>query len=167
MEDPTTLLAHERAERQRVTESQIVALLGEFIFRYSDFVTALHFCVAWHDWGATLDNYGDIADDLGTADLLARIRKQVQLKYGQDKVAFDKYSKWLMKANALRVVRNVIAHSRWKIEPYGRYGVAITTPVFVDPQIEQHFTVERLRELRESIHPLISELNKLRHTYYL
>ncbi|GGZ72346.1 hypothetical protein GCM10008101_28450 [Lysobacter xinjiangensis] len=152
---------------QRAAEAEITALLGQFFFAFSDFVTALHLCVAWHDSGKGLDQYTAIAGDLGAADLLKRIERQVSKVYASDKSAQQDYLDWLEKAHELRERRNLFAHSRWHTEAYGRYAIAISTPVFVDPPLEHHFSVEVLRGICASIPLLISELSKLRRKYPL
>jgi hypothetical protein len=167
MEDFSHVLAHERFAMQRATEAEITGLLGQFFFAFSNFVTALHFCVAWHDWGKGLDEYGGIASDLGTADLLKRIERQVLKVYSSDRSVQRQYGKWLEKAHELRERRNLFAHSRWHTEAYGRYAVATSTPVFVDPPLEHHFSVEALQSICASIAPLISGLNALRRKYPL
>ena len=62
--------------RRDAAEKEITGLIGQLVFDYSRFVTALHFCVAWHNQGKDLDTYSSIAEDLDVADLLRRIEKQ-------------------------------------------------------------------------------------------
>lgn len=167
MEELDSIPAYEMFARRDATEKEVASLLGQLVFAYSRFVTGLHLCVAWHNDGKGLDNYGAIAEDLAAANLLKMIEKQAQTKLGKTSVGFKKYKVWLRRAHQLRDIRNKIMHSRWGIEPYGRHAIAVSTPVFVVPVKEHVFTTERLRDVCGTPEKLIIELNQLRKEYPL
>lgn len=165
MEDLSSITASEMLARRHIAESEFADLIGQFVFQYSRFVTGLHLCVAWHNEGRDLDNYGTIAEDLGAAELLKKIEKQARAKLGDQSVGFKKYKTWLVRAHRLREVRNTIMHSRWGIEAYGRHAIAIPTPIFVEPAKEIILTSDQLRDTCRSCEELASELYALRKAH--
>ena len=167
MKDLASMTGLEMDAKRDITENEVSGLLGRLVFAYSRFVTGLHLCVAWHNHGKDLDNYGAIADDIAVADLLSRIEKQAYSILGENSAAFKKYKRWLRQAHKLRETRNIIMHSRWGIEPYGRHAIAVSTPVLVKPAKEHAFTADRLRNLCDTSETLIEELNQLREKYPL
>jgi hypothetical protein len=167
MEDFSSMTAIEMLARRDAARNEIASLIGQLVFNYSQFVTALHICVAWHSDGKDLDSYPSIAEDLAAADLLKRIEKQALGELGGGSVGLKKYRVWLRHAHQLRETRNIIMHSRWEIEPHGRHAIATATPVFVEPAKEIVFSANQLRNLCETCVNLRDELNKLREAYPL
>ena len=167
VEDLSSMPAFEMLARREAAEKEITNLLGQLVFAYSRFVTGLHLCVAWHDDGKGINNYGDFAEDLSASDLLKSIDKQTHSKLGKNSPGFKKYKAWLRQAHQLRETRNTIMHSRWSIEPYGRHAIAVSTPIFVQPATEHIFTATQLRDLCDTSEKLINQLNKLRNEYPL
>lgn len=167
MEDFSSMTASEMFARRNTAENEISGIIGQLVFNYSRFVTGLHLCVAWHNEGKDLDSYPSIAEDLAAADLLKRIEKQALTKLGDTSVGFKKYKSWLRRAHQVRETRNIVMHSRWGIEPYGRHAIATSTPVFVEPAKEIIFTADRLRQLCQACDKLREELNKLREEHPL
>lgn len=166
MEDSDSMTASEMFARRDATENEISGLIGQLVFNYSRFVTGLHLCVAWHNEGKDLDRYPSIAEDLAAADLLRRIEKQALTKLEDKSTGLKKYKSRLRRAHQVRETRNIVMHSRWGIEPYGRHAIA-TSPVFVEPPKEVIFTVDQLRQLCQACEKLSSELNELREEYPL
>ncbi|GAA0887671.1 hypothetical protein [Rhodanobacter soli] len=167
MEDFDSMTASEMFARRDATENEISDLIGQLVFNYSRFVTGLQLCVAWHNEGKDLDSYPSIAEDLAAADLLKRIEKQALAKLRDTSTGFKKYKSWLHRAHQVRETRNIVMHSRWGIEPYGRHAIAISTPVFVEPAKEIIFTADQLRQLCQTCEKLSVELNKLREEHPL
>ena len=167
MEDFSTMPAIEMFARRDAAEKEITGLIGQLVFDYSRFVTALHFCVAWHNQGKDLDTYSSIAEDLDVADLLRRIEKQALNKLGGTSLGFTAYKSWLLRAHKIRETRNIIMHSRWGIEAYGRHAIAISTSVLVEPVKEIIFTADQLRQICQTCEKLRSELNGLREKHPL
>jgi hypothetical protein len=167
MEDLSSMTSVEMFARRDAAESEISGLIGQLVFNYSRFVTGLHLCVAWHNDGKDLDNYPSIAQDLAVADLLSRIEKQALAKLGRTSGGFKKYKTWLCRAHQLRETRNIVMHSSWSIEAFGRHAIAISTPVFVEPVKEIIFTADQLRKLGQTCHTLMGELNRLRDEHPL
>jgi hypothetical protein len=167
MEDLSSVTSIEMFARRDAAESEISGLIGQLVFRYSRFVTGLHLCVAWHNEGKDLGNYPSIAQDLAVADLLSKIEKQALTKLGRASVGFKKYKTWLSRAHQIRESRNIVMHSRWSIEAFGRHAIAISTPVFVEPAKEIIFTADQLRQLCQTCDKLMGELNRLRDEHPL
>ena len=160
MEDVSSMTASEMLARRDAGEKEISGLVGQFVFNYSRFVTGLHICVAWHNDGKDLASYPSVAEDLAVADLLRKIEKQGRIKLGGGSVGFKKIKRWLRRAHQLRETRNIIMHSRWGIEPYGRHAIATST-VFVEPAKEVVFTADQLRQLCRACDELKDELHQL------
>lgn len=167
VEDFSSMPAAEMFARRDAARSEIARLIGQLVFDYSRFVTALHLCVGWHGGGKDLDTYPSIAGDLVVADILKKIEKQVRSELGPGSDGGKMYKAWLRRAHKLRETRNVIMHSRWGIDAFGRHAIAITTPVFVEPPNEVVFTVEDLRKSCQDCEMLSAELSKLREEYPL
>lgn len=167
MENTSPVIARDMFELRNAAEIEIAGLIGKFVFQYSKFITGLHLCVAWHDDGKNLEKYGEIAQDLGAADLLKLIEKRLREKYKTHSPEFKKYINWLNRAHKLRELRNTIMHSRWAIEAYGQHAIAIPTPIFVEPIKEIIFTAVQLREASQSCERLTTELYKLREMHQL
>jgi len=161
-----SLTAREMFARRDAMEVEISELLGRFVFKYSRLVTNLQLCVAWHDAGKGLDEYRALADDLGAAALLGRIRKQSKTKFDAASTEFNRYREWLHRAHEVRRLRNLLMHSRLEIEAYGRHAIA-TSPIFVEPTTEKHISVDELRLACSSCESLIDDLSKLRREHPL
>ena len=164
--DIGSMTAGEMLARRSAAEKEISGLIGRFVFSYSRFVTGLHICVAWHNDGKDITTYPSVAEDLAVADLLKKIEKQGLAKFGRGSTAFKKYKSWLRSAHHLREARNIIMHSRWGIEPYGRHATAIST-IFVEPVREVVFTSDQLQQLCGACDDLMAELNQLREVHPL
>ncbi|KGM52665.1 hypothetical protein N800_11155 [Lysobacter daejeonensis GH1-9] len=167
MDDFSSMSGTEMFARRDAAESEISGLIGQFVFTYSRFITALHLCVAWHNQGKDLDSYPSIAEDLAAADLLRRIEKQARDKLGSTSLAFKAYKSWLRRAHQIRETRNTVMHSRWSIEAFGRHAIAVTTPVFVEPVKEVIFSADQLRQVCQTCEKLMGELNGLRDKHPL
>lgn len=167
MEDFSSMPAYEMFARRNAARDEISGVIGQFVFRYSRFVTGLHLCVAWHNDGSALDGYPAVAGDLAVADLLKRIEKQVLIKFEGESCAAESYASWLNRAHQLRRIRNTIMHSRWNIEAYGRHAVATSTPILVEPGRELIFTAHQLRQHCQDCEELSEELGTLRTTHLL
>lgn len=153
--------------RRDATEAEVAALIGRLVFAYSRLTSALHYCVAWQNDGASVDTYGERAEGRSTAELIKQIQAQAEARYGCSSPAFEKYGAWAGRANAAREFRNVIMHSRWGIEPYGRHAIAVSTPPFVQP-IKQHIiSSSELKAACEDCDSLVHELGELRRAYSL
>ena len=162
MEDISSMSAAEMFARRDAAENEVASLIGKLVFSYSRLVTGLHLCVAWHNDGKKLDSYRTKAEDFAAADLIKKIEEQAKSKHGVESDCFKSYESWAIRANAIRELRNIIMHSRWDIEPYGRHAIAISTPVLVEPIKEFTFTVDQLRLACSECESLNRELNKLR-----
>lgn len=148
--------------RRDATEKEVSALIGQLVFAYSRLVTGLHLCVAWLNDGKELDAYGTKAEDLAAADLIRKIEAQAKTKLGVKSAYFISYESWTRRAHAIRELRNVVMHSRWVIEPYGRHAIAAPTPIFVEPAKELTFTADQIRYACSECDSLTRELNRLR-----
>jgi hypothetical protein len=148
-------------------EADIASALGRLVFAYSRFVSALHYCVAWHNDGQHLQRYPAIAEDLGAANLLKRIEAQARARFGEGSPEYTQYASWVRKAHKLRELRNVVMHSRWNIETHGRYAIAISTPPFVEPETSHTFTLQILLDASVRAKDLVIELNVLRERHAL
>jgi hypothetical protein len=155
------MLARRHAMEQKASE-----LIGAFAFRYSRFVTGLHLCVAWHDEGEHLQAHAEIASDLGAADLLRRIDKQVRSKLSAKSSGFRRYRIWLRRSHELRIFRNLIFHSRLGIEAYGRHAIATST-ILVEPVVERDVTLGELESRCRQCETLTTDLYKLREEHPL
>jgi hypothetical protein len=153
--------------RRDATEREVAAAIGKLVFIYSRFVTGLHLCVAWLEDGKHLKDYPEVAESLVVAELLKRIEKRASAKFGRQSSGFRAYKNWLRRAHQLREVRNIVMHSRWGIEPYGRHAIAVSTPVFVEPPEETTFTADQLQVICERCSQLIGDLNGLREAHPL
>lgn len=167
MEDFDKMTATEMMVRRETAQQEIAQLIGQFLFAYSPFVTALHLCVAWFDSGKDLDDHAARAGGLSVADLLKDIEKRALSQYGEGTDARSRYKAWCNRAGALRTVRNDIAHARWEIEAFGRHAIATTTSVLVAPMKQREFTADRLRALCEECSELAEELSGLRTNFPL
>jgi hypothetical protein len=165
MEDVGSMTGTEMFARRDATEAEVAALIGRLVFAYSRFTASLHYCVAWHNDGANLDSYGEKAEGLSSAELIKKIEAQAESRYGDNSVAFKKYRTWANRAHATRELRNVIMHSRWGIEPYGRHAIAISTPPFVQPTKERIITASQLKAACEACDNLANQLGALRHAF--
>jgi hypothetical protein len=166
MDDFSTMTGSEMLARRKAAEEEIAGILGQFIFKYSRFVTALHCCVAWHNDGKDVHGYRELAEDLASAELLKRIEKQATAKLANNLAVHKKYKDWLRLAHQLRETRNLIMHSRWGIEAYGRHAIA-ASPIFVEPVREKTFTTEALKQICDQCERLSEELYKLRDAHPL
>jgi hypothetical protein len=162
MEEICSMSATEMLARRDAAENEVASLIGNLVFSYSRLVTSLHLCVAWHNDGKELDRYKTKAEDLAAADLIKKIEAQSKSKHGDKSDCFKSYESWAIRANAIRELRNIIMHSRWSIEPYGRHAIAISTPILVEPIKELTFTANQLRLACSECDSLNRELNKLR-----
>lgn len=167
MDDLGSIPAYEMLERRRAGEKEIGDLLGQLVFGYSRFVDALHLCVAWRNGGKDLSNHGALAENLGTFELLRIIEKQACETFGIESPCFKKYKLWVARAHRLREIRNVLMHSRWGIDAYGRHATAVSTPLFVEPPKTHVVTTAQLRKLCDTSSKLISELSALRNEHPL
>jgi hypothetical protein len=162
MDSLEAMTAREMLAKREATEAEVSTLIGRLVFAYSGFVTALHLCAAWHDNGRDLDGYAAKAEDLGAAKLIDMIERQARGRYGGASAAFKEYEHWCGRAHAIRELRNIVMHSRWGIEAYGRHAIAISTPIFVEPMKEHAFTVGQLRDASVTCGSLVVDLGKLR-----
>ena len=153
--------------RRDATETEVATLIGQLVFSYSRLVSALHYCVAWHNDGANLDAYGKSAEGYSSADLINKIASQAQTHFGSGSLAFKKYASWAKRAHSAREFRNVVMHSRWGIEPYGRHAIAVSTPPFAEPQRERIVTSSKLQAACETCTALATELGELRGKFPL
>jgi hypothetical protein len=167
MEDIRTMTGKEMFARRDATEKEVATLIGQLVFSYSRLVSALHYCVAWHNDGADLDAYGKNAEGYSSAELINKISSQAQTRFGSASPAFKKYAAWAKRAHAARELRNVVMHSRWGIEPYGRHAIAISTPPFVKLQQERIVTSSKLQAACETCAALATELGELRGKFPL
>ena len=167
MEDIRTMTGTEMFARRDAIETEVATLIGRLVFSYSRLVSSLHYCVAWHNDGADLDAYGKSAEGYSSADLINKIASQAQTRFGTGSVASKKYADWAKRAHAAREFRNVIIHSRWGIEPYGRHAIAVSTPPFVKLQQERIVTSNKLHAACETCNALAAELGELRGKFPL
>jgi len=154
-------------ERRHSTEQEVSRLIGQLVFAFSRLVQGLHLCAAWHDEGRHLHAYPSIAEDLGAAKLITRIREQARQRFGEGSEPYLEYRAWSKRADAVREQRNIIMHSTWSIEAYGRHATAISTPVLVEPASTHTYSVQQLLELCEACGTVASELSRLRKRYPL
>ncbi|HEY5972201.1 MAG TPA: hypothetical protein VIT22_09535 [Pseudoxanthomonas sp.] len=166
MKDFGSLTGNEMFARREAAEKVLSELIGKLVFKYSRLVTGLHLCVAWHDEGKGLGNYGAIADDLAVAELLKRIENQARTKLGNNSREFKKYRVWVRRAHELRVFRNLLMHSRLEIEAYGRHAIA-TSSIFVEPVRATNFTIDELEKSCNTCDMLINDLYALRREHPL
>ncbi|WP_443096706.1 hypothetical protein ACTT2I_16625 [Stenotrophomonas sp. PUT21] len=162
MEDIESLTIGQMLARRSSAEQEASRLIGQLVFSFSRLVNNLHLCVAWHNDGKDLDRYGDAAGDLAAADLIKRIERQAASRFGEDSKRHKKYKYWTARAHKIREQRNIIMHSRWSIEPYGRHAVAISTPIFVEPKNELVYTLGTLADICADCEQLTNELAQLR-----
>ena len=162
-----TMTAREMMARRAAAEQEIARLIGLFLFAYSRFVTAVHLAVAWFDHGAALDEHAERAGALSVGHLLKCIRERAQDRIPEKSKGWVSYIQWCDRANALRAARNDIAHARWGIEAYGRYAIAVTTPVLVEPAKQREFTAAQLQALSKECSELVEELSALRKAFPL
>lgn len=167
MEDYENMPTREALARREAMLEQSASLIGKLIFGYSRFVTNLHLCVAWFEFGQHLEHHAEIAEDLGVAKLLKMIEEQARHTLGKSSAGYSEYAKWLRAAHRLRENRNLIVHSRWGVDSFGRHMIAVSTPVFVEPAKEHVYTAEMLSELFNMVDNLIARLNQLRKKYPL
>lgn len=166
MEDLESLTLYQMMERRNSTEQEVSRLIGQLVFAFSRLVQGLHLCVAWHDDGRQLRAYPSVAQDLGAAALIKRIKEQAALRFGES-VPYQEYAAWSERADEIRQHRNIIMHSTWSVEAYGRHAIAISTPVFVEPARTHTYSVQQLVELCEACSAVQSELSRLRKRYPL
>lgn len=167
MEEEESLTANQMLARRSSAEQEASRLIGQLVFAYSRFVSGLHLCVAWHNDGMDLHRHAAIAEDLVAADMIRRIERQAATRFGEDSKRHTKYKHWAKRAHHIREQRNIIMHSRWSIEAYGRHATAIPTPVFVQPQVEVVYTLGRLADICGDCELLTAELSELRAQYPL
>ena len=167
MDDFDSMPSTEMFARRDAAEKEISGLIGQFVFTYSRLVTGLHLCVAWHDEGKGLKKHAATAQDLGVSYLLRSIDKQARRTLGANSNGFKAYKNWLRRAHQIRETRNLLMHSRWGIEAFGRYAIAVTTPVLVEPVVERTFTADQLRFACQACEKLGTELNRLRQDHPL
>ena len=167
MEDLGSMTLAETFARRDVTEENVASAIGRLVLAYARLSSALHYCVAWHNDGASLDSYGNRAEDFSVAELINRTDAQAKSRYGSRSDVYHKYRTWAGKAHATRELRNLIMHSRWGIESFGRHAIAISTPPFVEPRKEHVISTEELDAARRTCIDLATELGKLREKYPL
>ena len=167
MEDFSSMTGAEMFARRDATEQAVASVIGQLVFAYAKLNSALHYCVAWHNDGADLDSYGNQAESLSVAELINRIEAQAKYRYGSDSAAYKQYKSWTKKAHATRDLRNLIMHSRWGIETYGRHAIAISTPPFVEPQKERIVSTVELMTARDICINLANDLGALRQQFPL
>ena len=167
MEDLGSMTLAETFARRDATEESVASAIGRLVLAYARLNSALHYCVAWHNDGAELDSYGNRAEDLSVAELISKTDAQAKSRYGSTSDAYLQYRTWASKAHATRELRNLIMHSRWGIESFGRHAIAISTPPFVEPMREHVISTEELEAARRTCIDLASELGKLRDKYPL
>jgi lysophospholipase L1-like esterase len=165
MENISLMTGAEMFARRDAIGAEVAALIGRFVFAYSRLNSALHYCVAWHNDGANLEIYSERAEGLSVAGLIKQIETQAKARYGHNSLAFQRYSAWASRAHAAREFRNLIMHSRWGIEPYGRYAIAVSTPPFVQPISERIISASQLETARATCDSLANELGALRHAF--
>ena len=167
MEEVDSLTVNQMLARRTSAEQEVSRLIGQLVFSFSKLVSNLHLCVAWHDDGKHLDSYGKIAEELVAAELIKRIEGQAAVRFGESSKRHMKYKYWSIRAHQVREQRNIIMHSRWSIEPYGRHAIAITTPFFVEPQRSMIFTTGALADIYSNCESLVHELVTLRNEHPL
>jgi hypothetical protein len=151
---PAWRMMEMRADGQR----EIATAIGEFLFAYSRFVTDLHLCVAWQGRGAEART----TKDLGVAALLGAIEDHGRASIAADSTPKEEFERWLGAAHRLRNIRNVLVHSRFGIEAYGRFMELVSTPVRVEPIDSRNFTAGDLRQLCEELPQLSARLAHFR-----
>ena len=162
-----TMTAREMMARRAAAEQEIARLIGQVLFAYSRFVSAVHLGVAWLDHGGALDAHRERAGALSVGHLLQAIRDRVRGRLSDKPEGAARYIRWCDRASVLRAARNDIAHARWGMEAYGRHAIAVTTPVLVDPPEQREFTAAQLRDLCEQCSGLANELSELRRSFPL
>lgn len=167
MEDVREMTGAEMFAKRDATMAEVATLIGQLVFSYSRLVSALHYCVAWHNSGASLDTYGESAAGFSSADLINKITSQAQARFGGNSPAFKQYAAWAKRAHEARELRNTVMHSRWGVEPYGRHAIAVSTPPFASPQQERIITSSTLQVACETCDALASELGALRGKFPL
>ncbi|HDS1037893.1 TPA: hypothetical protein QDZ42_001006 [Stenotrophomonas maltophilia] len=167
MEDIESMTARQMLDRRMSAEQEASRLIGQIVFAFSRFVQSLHLCVAWHDEGKRLSYYPEIAGDLMAAKLIRLIVDQARLRFGEGTDRYMKYGAWSERADRVRIERNIIMHSTWSIEAYGRHAIAVSTPVLVEPAEVHIYTMERLAGIITECGAVSSELSRLRHHYPL
>ena len=167
MEDTSSLTAYQMLARRSSAEQEFSRIIGQVVFAFSKLVNNLHLCVAWHNDGKDLDNYGEVAEDLVAAELIRRIERQAAARYGENSEQHRKYKQWAFRAHKVREQRNIIMHARWSIEPYGRHAIAVSTPVFVEPENSIIYTTGALLDVCSDCNFVAEELMQLKHKYRL
>jgi hypothetical protein len=162
MEEIESLTISQMLARRSSAEQEASRLIGQLVFAFSRLVSNLHLCVAWHNDGKNIDRYGEIAGDFAAADLIKSIERQAASRFGEDSKRHKKYKYWAARAHEIREQRNIIMHSRWSIEPYGRHATAVSTPIFVEPQNELVYTLGKLADICADCELLTSDLVHLR-----
>ncbi|GAB6197332.1 hypothetical protein [Lysobacter xanthus] len=162
MEDLDALPAYEMMARRHAAEKEIGDLLGQLVFGYSRFVDAINLCVGWRNNGSDLENVKKASEATGTFQLLQMLDAYAREAFGAKASSYKKYRVWLAKAHRLREQRNLLMHSRWYIEAYGRHATAISTPILVEPVVSHVITPDVLRDLCATCGNLVKELSKLR-----
>jgi len=167
MEEIGSLTINQMLVRRASTEQEASRLIGQLVFAFSRLVTGLHLCVAWHNDGKDVMKYGEIAEDFAAADLIRGIERQAESRFGKESEQHKKYRYWAARAHKIREQRNIIMHSRWSIEAYGRHAIAVSTPVFVEPESPVTYTLGALADICSDCDVLTNDLAQLRQKYPL
>lgn len=167
MDEAEALTINQMLARRSSAEQEVSRLIGQLVFAFSRLVNNLHLCVAWHNDGKDLDRYGDVAGSFAAAELIKKIEHQAAARFGEDSKRHKKYKLWAVRAHKMREQRNIIMHSRWSIEPYGRHAIAVPSPIFVEPQEELVYSLGKLADICADCELLTSELAELRRAYPL
>jgi hypothetical protein len=160
----SVLSASTTAEISAEIQNQAATFLGKILFAFGELERDLALCLVWVRGGSELEALTKQYEESSFSDKIDRLEKFVKSDFEADSKQCVAYSDWLVKVDAVRLIRNELAHGRWWFDPHNNCAVNISGIPTSSKQKQNSYTVDGLAKFLEKVRTLQSELDVLRKT---
>jgi hypothetical protein len=146
----SVLSASTAAEISRDVQNQAATLLGKIMFAFGELERDLALCLVWVRDGRELEALTKQYEESSFSDKLERLEKFVKSDVAANSKQCAAYSEWLVKVDAVRLIRNELAHGRWWFDPHNNCAVNISGIPTSSKQKQNSYTVDGLAKFLET-----------------
>ena len=158
------LATRSAAEISCEIQDKAATLLGEILFAFGELERDLALCLVWVREGRELETLTKQFEESSFSDKIERLERFVKSDFATNSVQYVAYSDWLARTDAVRLIRNDLAHGRWWFDPIQNCAFNISGIPTSAKQQQRPYTIEGLSAFLSKIWELQAELTVLRQT---